>query len=263
MKGLWLLLLLACYLPAQQVTLPREPIVFGNTFELTVTAPADFDPNRLLPLLVELLDRTPVGANEQWRFRARIYEVGEVTLSLDPPVKLTIVTSLSEPSGALEWPSEGWLVEPEQSSSWLSFGLLGVGAMVVLWRFLRSASIAVPEQAAAPENAPQWDALAALGDLLPPSSDSYESYYQQLKAIVRRHCHVRFRVPADVRTSEELVLTLPTAQQTLQPCLSACDVALFGGAYGSNQDHQYAKDQAIAFVAATTGTAMPGRVAAQ
>ncbi|MFT4516084.1 MAG: hypothetical protein ACI91B_004806, partial [Planctomycetota bacterium] len=29
MKGLWLLLLLACKLPAQHVTLPREPIVFG------------------------------------------------------------------------------------------------------------------------------------------------------------------------------------------------------------------------------------------
>jgi hypothetical protein len=258
-----LLLLLACYLPAQQVTLPRDPIVFGDAFELTVTARAEFDPGRLSPLVVELLDRTPAGTSQQWRFRARSYQVGEITLSLDPPVKLTIATSLPDPAGELEWPSEGWLIEPKQSFLWLGIGLLGVVATFLLWlRFLRVAPVA-PVKTAAVENRPQWDALTALRELLPPNSGSYESYYQQLKAIVRRHCHVRFRVPADVRTSEELVLTLPNVQPTLQPCLSACDVALFGGEYGSGQNHQDAKDQAIAFVAATRAAAMPIIGAAQ
>lgn len=261
MTRLLLLLLLACHLPAQQVTLPSEPIVFGEAFELTVTAAADFDAGRLLPLVVELLDRTPTGVSERWRFQARCYQVGEVTLSLDPVYKLTVVTSLPEPAGELEWPSEGWLIEPEQDSSWLLFGLLGVGAMgVFCWsRFLRMAPATVP--AVVTENAPPWDALAALRDLLPPDSAGYQSYYQQLKAIVRRHCHARFRVPAEMRTSEELVLALTNAQPTLQRCLATCDVALFGGFYGSDQNHQHAKDHAIAFVAATGAAVVPVSVA--
>ena len=104
--------------------------------------------------------------------------------------------------------------------------------------------------------APDWDAMVALQELLLPSNGACESYYQQLKAIVRRHCHARFRVPADVRTSEELVLALPRAQRTLQPCLSTCDIVLFGGDLGVAQNHQGAKDAAIAFVAATNKAAV-------
>lgn len=261
MTRLLLLLLWICHLPAQQVTLPREPIIFGDAFELTVTAAADFDAGRLLPLLVELLDRTPAGANERWRFRARCYEVGEVTLSLDPAFTLTVVTSLPEPVGDLEWPSEGWLIEPEQDSSWLLLGLLGCGAIGALYwsRFLRSAQTS--KQVVVAETTLQWDALNALRQLLPPNGDSYQPYYHQLKAIVRRHCQARFRVPADMRTSEELVLGIPSVQRTnvqrmLQPCLATCDVALFGGAYGGDQNHQDAKDHAIAFIEATGAAAM-------
>ncbi|MFT7537230.1 MAG: hypothetical protein ACI85K_003187 [Hyphomicrobiaceae bacterium] len=260
MTRLLLLLVLACHLPAQQVALRSEPIVFGEAFELTVTAAADFDAGRLLPLVVELLDRTPTAAGERWRFKARCYQVGEVTLSLDPAHKLTVVTSLPEPAGELEWPSEGWLIQPEQDSSWLLFGLLGVGVIgVFCWsRFLRSAP--APAPSVVTEKAPPWDALAALRDLLPPDSAGYQSYYQQLKAIVRRHCHARFRVPAEMRTSEELVLALTNAQPTLRLCLATCDIALFGGLYGSDQNHQHAKDHAVAFVAATGAAVTPAAV---
>ncbi|MGK0205700.1 MAG: hypothetical protein ACI9S9_004791, partial [Planctomycetota bacterium] len=193
----------------------------------------------------------------------RSYQVGEVMLALDPPVNLTIASSLAEPAGNLEWPSEGWLIEPEQSSWWLLFGLLGAGVIAVLLWWRSSRPEPVPEQLAVAVKAPQWDALAALRDLLPPNRDSYEAYYQQLKAIVRRHCHSRFRVPAEMRTSEELVLALPNAQPTLAPCLATCDVVLFGGAGGSDQNPQHAKDHAIAFVEATRTAAMPMTEAAQ
>tara|TARA_R110002096_G_scaffold879_2_gene4934 strand:- start:1108 stop:1926 length:819 start_codon:yes stop_codon:yes gene_type:complete len=261
MKASWLLVLLLAllfvgHLPAQQVTLSSQPIVFGDAFELTVTAASDFEPARLLPLQVELLDRSPVGTQQQWRFRARCYEVGRVTLSLDPPVQFTVATSLPEPRGELEWPGNGWLLKPPASSSWLVFVVVGVALLAGLlwWRFSRTPPVVevVPEAAAAPD----WDAMAALQELMLPSKDSSngtcQPYYQQLKSIVRRHCQARFRVPADMRTSEELVLALPKAQPTLQPCLSTCDVVLFGGVFGADQDHQRAKDTAIAFVAATS-----------
>ena len=255
MKCLLCLLMLVGSLPAQEVVLPSEPIVFGQAFELTVTAGADFDAGRLLPLVVELLDRTPAGDVEQWRFRARCYEVGAVTLSLEPPVELAVATSLPDPVGELEWPSEGWLIEPETSSAWLAFALCALLAVAGLWWWRTSRVEEVPETVAAPQPHSEWDAMLALRELAMPGGDAYEPFYEQLKAIVRRHCHARFRVPADVRTSEELIHALPNTQSTLQPCLSTCDVALFGGAYGTGQNHQHAKDHAIAFVEATRGGA--------
>lgn len=255
MTKLWLLLL-ACALPAQQVTLPKEPVIFGDEFEITVTASGAFDPGQLSPLVVELLDRTAIGAKQKWRFRARCYQVGEVALALNPPAKLMVASSLPEPAGGLEWPSDGWLMTPDSSGIWAWMSLLGVGVLLAWW--LRSSRAGKPEPAmpAVADDGQQWDAIAALRSLSPPESGSYQPYYQQLKAIVRRHCHVRFLLPADVRTSEELLQTLPDHEPPLKGCLHACDVALFGGDIGRGQDHQDAKTQAIAFVNATRADAI-------
>jgi hypothetical protein len=262
MTKLWLLLL-ACALPAQQVTLPTEAVIFGDEFEITVTASDAFDPGQLSPLVVELLDRTAIGARQTWRFRARCYQVGEVTLALNPPAKLMVATSLPEPAGGLEWPSDGWLMTPGSSGLWPWMSLLGAGVILAWWLRSYRAAKAEPAMPAVADRGQEWDAMAALKELLPPGSGSYQPYYQQLKAIVRRHCHVRFLVAADVRTSEELLQTLPDLEPPLKVCLNACDVALFGGDLGHRQDHQDAKTQAIAFVSATRSDATAGKGAAQ
>lgn len=261
-------LLLAVAIPAQGVQLPDEPIVFGQPFELVVTAAPGFDAARLTPLVVELLDRSEAGAGSavRYRYEARCYEVGDVTLAIEPPVSFAVATSLPDPAGELEWPGDGWLVEPEKQSAWWPLWLgaalvAGSGAWFLRRRWNEDAA---PE--AVPASVPTWDAAAALRELAMPTGDGYEAFYRELKAIVRRHCVARFEVPAEVRTSEELLSVLPDAGDRLQPCLSTCDLALFGGslfgrqpfvgglAGGSDsggQPHRHARDHAIAFVEAT------------
>ena len=83
-----------------------------------------------------------------------------------------------------------------------------------------------------------------------------DAFYARLKAILRKHCAARFHLPAEVRTSEELLRALPKALPTLQPCLMTCDVVLFGGAAAddSRQDpatRDGARDHAIQFVEST------------
>lgn len=241
-------------LPAQTLTLPSAPIVFGEAFELTITTAQPFDEARLLPLTVELLSRTPQGKAEQLRFRARCYELGQVILSLEPPQTLQVASCLPDPVGELEWPGDGWQLAPSEGSMWLLWGSFAlVVAAACIWLRRRQTPIEAPAVLAAA--VPQWDALAALRELAGDGATD-DAYYQQLKAIVRKHCAVRFHLPADVRTSEELLQALPKAQPTLQPCLRTCDTVLFGGAAAADilQDvatRDGARDHAIQFVETT------------
>lgn len=255
MKVAWLIAaIFVAGLPAQKVTLPSEPIVFGEAFELTITTAQPFDQARLLPLTVELLSRESQGNTEQLRFRARCYELGEVTLPLEPPQTLQVASCLPDPAGVLEWPGDGWWIEPSEGSHWVlftSFALLAV-AVCIWWRVRRKP---IEESEGLQPVAPTWDALAALRELAGEGAAG-EAFYLQLKAIVRKHCAVRFHLPADVRTSEELLQALPKARATLQPCLMTCDVVLFGGAAAAGihddvANRDGARNHAIQFVKAT------------
>lgn len=243
----------ACLLPAQQVTAPGEPIVFGEPFELVVACEPAFDDAHLLPLQVELLSRVADGAREERRYRARCYELGEVTLALDPPVRLVVASCLPDPPGELEWPGEGWDLPTQATMSlWPYVALAGflVGALV---GFLRRKPAAIGEAPVVASDT--WDALQALQDLH-ASQLAAAAFYLELKAIVRKHCAQRFHLPAAVRTSEELMSALPNAKQALQPCLATCDMVLFGGAVAEpvRQDESQrgaAQDHAIRFVKLT------------
>ena len=222
---------------SQEIQLANQNVVFGEAFELSVIANDNFDQNRLSPLVVNLLDQTPAGDLVRWRFRARCYEIGIVTLAIDPPLQLNVTSSLpdtSNPQGELEWPSRGWLIEESTSSRWLLLGLslFIVGAGFTWWRSSRTDRLDPEVQ----ENQlrDHWDAAAALRELSELHNDD-AAFYQTLKAIVRRHCAVQFQLPAEVRTSEELIAALPSAIATLGPCLNSCDIAMFGGeAYQQN-----------------------------
>ena len=243
---------LLCALPAQKVTLPDQPVIFGAAFELSIDADAGFDPLQLAPLEVELLGQASYAGGVRLRYEARCYEVGEVTLALDPSYVLTVLSSLPTPSKELEWPSNGWQVEQSQSFLWLLVSLLVLASWgVLIWwrRYHRPSTVDhVPPSVAVAT----WDAMADLRALpLPADGDHLDVFYQQLKAIVRRHCAARFHLLADVRTSEELVQALPKLKPTLKPCLSVCDGVLFGRAPSDVAMHRGTRDQAILFVQAT------------
>lgn len=222
---------------SQEIQLGNQPIVFGEAFELTVIADATFDPDLLSPLEANLLEQTPAGGLVRWRFRARCYEIGVVVLATDPPFQLSVASSLPDatnPEGALEWPSQGWLIEESAGGTWLFLGLsLFVGFIGLLW-WRSSHTTTVAKGSLDKASSEPWDVAAALRELSELQDDD-EAFYQTLKAIVRRHCSVHFHLPASVRTSEELVAALPSAITTLGPCLTSCDVAMFGGeAYRQN-----------------------------
>jgi len=244
---------LSMALPAQQVMVATDPVVFGQRFELVVTTTQPFAAERLSPLVVELLSQTSRGGVDELRFAARCYEVGEVVLALDPPYALRVASCLPEPDGGLEWPSDGWQLDAEAGRSWPLLGLFGLLVAALAWRATRGKGSVGPEAAAA--LAPRWDALAALRQLATEGVTG-DAFYARLKAILRKHCAARFHLPAEVRTSEELLRALPKALPTLQPCLMTCDVVLFGGAAAddSRQDpatRDGARDHAIQFVEST------------
>jgi len=249
----FIMLVVATTTTAQQVTLPDEPIVFGQPFELTVVCEPSFDDAQLLPLQVELLARTAKGASEERRYRARCYELGDVTLALEPPQPLLVASCLPEPAGELELPGDGWELPTESATSWWPFVALAgflVGALVGL---LRRKPVATTETVTPATDS--WDALQALTDLQ-ASQLAAAAFYLELKAIVRKHCAQRFHLPATVRTSEELLSALPNAKPALQPCLLTCDMVLFGGEVTAPLRNDAAKrtaahDHAIQFVKLT------------
>ena len=257
MKVLFILCLSWLPLIAQQpvaaanvaVAEPAHAVVFGESFAIRIAHAGELQAAQLLPLVVESLVRSPAN-DGSWQCRARCYELGEVVLSVTPPVRLTVRSSLPEPAGEMEWPGDGWRLSPPPGSWWLRYGLLALAGLFVVawWRFFRRVEVPVTRALLVKE--PPWDALSALRELS-PNDPEHDTYYQQVKALVRRHCAVRFHLPAEMRTSEELLALLPRAAATLQPCLSSCDGVLFGGGQRTAATAQFVQQHAVAFIEST------------
>ena len=224
------------------VELPDE-VVFGAAFDVVVVAAADYDADRLRPLVVEEVARAPAHPGQRIVYRARCYEVDSVTVAGHT---LRVRSSLPEPVGALEWPAATFaLAAPADGGRWwwwLAALLAPLG--IVCWRRSRSAAAADQPDL----GGPRWQALAALEHLPPPVDGAVEPFCRELKAIVRRHCEEHLGLPAVARTSEELLAAWPGRHEHLRACLSACDVVLFGRAPASPGELQRVREHAIAFV---------------
>lgn len=213
------------------VQMPDE-VGFGAAFELVVTAPQQVDVAALAPLQIEVVRTEPAGEQVRTFCRARCYEVGEVALA-GVDRTLQVRSSLADPDSELEWPNDGYELQGPGGASALWLGLLAVAALslVTWWRWLR-ARRRVPLESAATA-APSWSALAALDALaLPADHAGHARYFRELKQIVRRQFRDRMAVPAEFRTSEELLRAAPlpaAARDAVRPCLDACDAELFGG----------------------------------
>ncbi|MFN3240196.1 MAG: hypothetical protein ACE37K_01645 [Planctomycetota bacterium] len=231
------------------MTMP-EQVRFGDAFEVVVESERAFDEATLLPLEVEVVERRPSGAGEVVRLRARCYELGEVTLPLDPPRTLAVATSLPQPPGELEWPANGYQLVGAPPSRWLIAGLTALTIVFGYgwWRWFARRLAAKAEPTAAPVRS--WSAVAALQALEVGDGDA-DAFFLRLKAIVRRHCAERFGMPADVRTSEELLVALPRLRERLSPCLQGCDLALFGPLPPAAEARERSRGHALAFVQAS------------
>lgn len=251
MMRLLALVLLGASLAAQAVTMPDE-VRFGAAFAVVVESPGRFEPASLAPLVVEVLEREPNGAGERVRLRARCYELGEVTLPVQPPRTLAVRTSLPDPPGELEWPANGYELGGAPPSRWLIMGLTAMAIVFAYasWRWLARRFAPAAEVEA--DVVVGFDAAAALRALEVGDGDA-ESFFLRLKAIVRQHCADRFGLPADVRTSEELLVALPRLRERLSPCLSDCDLALFGPLPPVDEARERSRTSALAFVHATEG----------
>ncbi|MEC8252152.1 MAG: hypothetical protein VX044_02990 [Planctomycetota bacterium] len=247
MRGWIIAAPLAAALTAQDVSLPAE-VTFGAAFEVSVTSAVPFDVGALAPLEVEVLERSALASGERVRIRARCYELGELTLPLSPPQTLRVVSSLPAPPGNLEWPSPGYEVMVTAGGRWWIAGLTAasvIGAYLA-WRW----AAARAQVASVGDTADAWSAAAAIGGL-PKFGPDAAAWFGQLKSILRRHCRERFGVPAEARTSEELLATAPHAAREFAACLEGIDVALFGPLPATGEAAASSRELALAFVRAT------------
>ncbi|MEC9048557.1 MAG: hypothetical protein VYA51_11130 [Planctomycetota bacterium] len=238
---------LAAALAAQDVSLPEE-VAFGAAFEVVVTAAAPFDVGALAPLEVEVLERSAVASGERVRLRARCYELGELTLPLSPPKTLRVISSLPAPPGELEWPSPGYDVAVPAGARWWIAGLTAasiIGAYLA-WRWASART----QVASGGDTAAAWSAAAAIGGL-PQCGRDDAAWFGQLKSILRRHCRERFGVPAEARTSEELLATAPRAAREFAACLEGIDAVLFSPLPANADAASSSRALALAFVRAT------------
>jgi len=230
----------------------QPTIGFGERFELRAELPADFDDAAWLPVDVERLAQRELGGGRVQRvYAARCYRAGDVALPDDAATTLRVRSSLPDPPGPLEWPADGYERARAASWSWWSSALLAVSlAALLLWSRARRRRVAVVDElTAAP---PRYDAAAALRALaLPEDDERAPPFYGEVKAIVRRHCSAHLSLPADVRTSEELLSALPRGRDELQPCLRSCDAVLFGRARSDRDRHDRARQDALRFVERT------------
>ena len=125
-------------------------------------------------------------------------------------------------------------------------------AGVIIGAYLGWRRLTRPSVSAASEPPPSWDAAAALRALEVAGADA-EQALLQVKAILRRFCAERFGVPAEVRTSEELLIALPGGHETLRPCLQDIDLALFGELPAADDGPALSRDRALVFVAEVEG----------
>lgn len=250
-RGLLLALSLAAAAVGQRITAPAE-VRFGAAFEVSVEVRGAFDPAALAPLEVEVLERRATGRGERVRLRARCYELGEVQLAGEPGVRLQVQSALPTPPGELEWPADGYEAAASSSSR---LQVAGWTALLIVCAFAAWRRL-VPARAAAPDavDAPRWSAAAALRDLDVAAADR-EAVLLRVKAILRRHLAERFGVPADVRTSEELLGLVPAADAGLRPCLRDIDVALFSPGPAAEDAPARSRERALTFVERTEGGA--------
>ena len=232
----------------QRISAPSE-VAFGAAFEVQVEVEGAFDATALRPLVVEVLERRAWAGGERVRLRARCYELGEVALPGTPPHALRVTTSLPSPAGELEWPANGYEAAQPPTSPLLRAALAALAAFVLGagffgWRRSRRSAAAAHIEAA-----PAWSAAAALRALDVSQSDM-EAVLLQVKAILRRHLAERFELPAQVRTSEELLLLVPRGEAALRPCLQDIDLALFGPRPPAAGGPRSARDRALRFVEA-------------
>lgn len=246
MRSLLVALSLAGAAIGQRITAPSE-VRFGAAFELQVEAEGDFDAAALTPLVVDVLERTRSVGGERVRLRARCYELGEVRLGGQPPLTLRVTSALPAPPGELEWPTNGYGLEAPTTSRWL---VAGMTAALVVAVYLVSRRRRVADALRPADEGQRWSAAAALRDLDVRREDPV-AVLLAVKAILRRHVRERFDVPAEVRTSEELLVALPMAGEALRPCLSDIDLALFSRLPAVAGGPTRSRDRALAFVQAT------------
>ncbi|MFK7742812.1 MAG: hypothetical protein AB8H80_21050 [Planctomycetota bacterium] len=141
----------------------------------------------------------------------------------------------------LEWPNDGYDLpgaardDAGRVRRWLA---IAAGLLVVFGTWFRRRRAnkhrrANKQPAAiATTAAASFDGRGAIEQLARPTSEADAARYcLELKAIVRRVLAARYDVPADVRTSEELVAAAPlpdAVRGSLPPCLLPCDAVLFG-----------------------------------
>ena len=231
---------------AQAVSMPAE-VVFGAAFEVSVVSAEPFDLASLSPLVVNVVEREVVGDEVRVRLEARCYELGEVALAVDPPRAIKVFSALPEPAGELEWPSNGYELASPAPPRWFVAGVTAfvIVAAYVGWRRLSRLRSVRPRD----EVMDVWDAKAALL-ALEVESDDRDLVFAQLKSILRRYCRERYGVVAEVRTSEELLSALPSAQEQLSPCLRRIDQALFSQLPLDGGGPERSREHALAFVKA-------------
>jgi hypothetical protein len=251
---------------------------FGAPFELVVErrAPAEctFVPlpaDALLPFEVEppAVDERVEGGQriERQRFVTRAFAVGEVAA---PPlvtharrpdgsllalpeiaVVVPVASRLPDPDPGLEWPAD--VFEPRRTDSAVFWWALAATLGVVFFVRHRRRRVGVP---AAVTSAPAkpWSLDDELAALPPPDDGDATAYYLGLKRIARTACRVRADVPAEVRTSEELLRALGGLRPAHEPAaarelFAACDGVLFAARRRSRAEHEQSREQLRRLVA--------------
>ncbi len=250
---------------------------FGAPFALEVhrAAPAGarftaFEDRLLQPLVVErtgataaagrLADGRP-GTVEVLRYRAQATAAGELRLpefvcelvhdggrvdAVRAAVPaLTVASVLPEPPGTWEWPADVRdLPRAARWPWWLGGALLALGAYGFVRRRRLRPVVAPPGGPAAPSC--DRAALQALDAL-----DDDGAFHAELAAILRDYVGRRYRVRAEVRTTEELARLVPSGGETLRLALGACDLVKFACVRRSPAERGAARDAALQFVRAT------------
>ncbi|HEX5052544.1 MAG TPA: hypothetical protein VFZ65_12275 [Planctomycetota bacterium] len=260
--------------------LPEQGLSFGADFEVEVARawpangePEPFDERALAPLSLQFVEKrdwpAPPGmAGDRWRYRARAYVAGELQFApvrfryrrgdrtetvRCTPRALLVQSVLPEPPGDVEWPGDVRELPQRGTRLWwlaAACALVGLG----LWsRWRRPRSAAPPPAAPAP--AVHTIALAELDALAAPGENAaeIEAFYVQLAEIVRSHSERRFAVRAAVRTSQELVRSVPVGGAELGACLQACDLVKFAARRPTAEGHATARHDAVAYVRASAG----------
>lgn len=236
-----------------QVAMPPGGVAFGEAFDVVVTRSGTlgelepFDESALAPLQV-VLQAMETRPHDRWmfvteslRYRARCFATGEVQVgpltmksravdreltATSGQLLLNVRSSLPDPAGGFEWPGDVRDLASATRWPWLAAVAALLLTCVWWWRRPRAAaeSAIADVQPAAHTALRELRALAVPGD--GADAAAVVAFHQDVKRLVRQHCRERFAIPADVRTSEELLRAVP-ANEHAAACLLACDLVLF------------------------------------